>query len=57
MKLYSLKGINENYGIGIPMLKKMIRERTISVVKVGNKNFIKKEDIEEYITTNTKEKI
>ena len=55
MKLYSLKGIHETYGISVPMLKKLIYNKQIAVTKVGNKNFIMDDTIEEYITKNTKE--
>jgi len=55
MKLYSLKGIYETYGISVPMLKKLIYNKQIAVTKVGNKNFIMDDTIEEYITKNTKE--
>ncbi len=55
MKLYSLKGINEEYGITISMLKKLIATHKLTVVKIGNKNFIKESDIEDYIHKNTKE--
>ncbi len=54
MKLYSLKGINETYGITISMLKKLISTDKITVVKIGNKNFIKESDIEDYIERNTR---
>ncbi len=54
MKLYSLKGINETYGITISMLKKLISTNQITVVKIGNKNFIKESDLEDYIERNTR---
>ena len=55
MKLYSLKGIYETYGISVPMLKKLISNKQITVTKVGNKNFILDDTIHEYINKNTKE--
>ena len=55
MKMYSLKDINSKYGISIPMLKKMVANRMITVVKIGTKNFIKESDIEQYIDANTRE--
>ena len=55
MKMYSLKDINNKYGISIPMLKKMVANRMITVVKIGTKNFIKEADIEQYIEANTRE--
>ena len=55
MKMYSLKDINNKYGISIPMLKKMVANRMITVVKIGTKNFIKESDIEQYIDANTRE--
>ena len=54
MKLYSLKGINANYGITISMLKKLIVQGNLTVVKIGTKNFIKESDIEDYIDKNTR---
>ena len=51
--MHSIKGIHENYGISISMLKKLITNKTITVVKIGTKNFIKEEDIENYIDMNT----
>ena len=53
--MYSLKDINNKYGISIPMLKKMVANRMITVVKIGTKNFIKESDIEQYIEANTRE--
>ena len=53
MKMYSLRGINEKYGISIPMLKKLVQNKDITVVKIGAKNFIKEEDIENYIEERT----
>ena len=53
MKMYSLRGCNERYGITISMLKKLIVNKEITVVKIGTKNFIKEEDIEDYITKRT----
>jgi predicted site-specific integrase-resolvase len=55
MKLYPLKGVHEEYGISISMLKKLIIQGKLTVVKVGAKNFIKEQDIEDYIDRNTKE--
>ena len=55
MKMYSLKGINERYGITISMLKKLISNGKLTVVKIGNKNFVKESDIENYINVNTTE--
>ena len=54
MKMYSLRGVNEKYGITISMLKKLIANKMITVVKIGAKNFIKEQDIEDYIETNTR---
>ena len=56
MKLYSLKGANEEYGITVAMLRKMIKNRDLSVTKIGNKNYIKRDDIEAYILDHTTEK-
>ena len=53
MKMYSLRGINDRYGITISMLKKLIANKQISVTKIGAKNFIKEEDIERYIEDRT----
>ena len=53
MKLHSLKDIATRYGISIPMLKKLISQNKITRVKVGAKNFISEEAIEDYINTNT----
>ena len=55
MKMYSLKGVNEKYGITVSMLKKLIANGKITVVKIGAKNFIKEQDIEKYIDDNTRE--
>ena len=52
--MYSLRGVNEKYGITISMLKKLIANKMITVVKIGAKNFIKEQDIEDYIETNTR---
>ena len=52
-KLYSLKEVSETYGIGLSMLQKMVLNKQITRVKVGNKNFISKDVIEKYITDNT----
>lgn len=51
--LYSLKEIEERYGIKVSMLKKLISNKEITVVKVGVKNFIRETDIEEYILSHT----
>lgn len=51
--MYSLRGVNDKYGISIPMLKKLVANEEITVVKVGNKNFIKEEDIHQYIDERT----
>ena len=53
MKLHSLKGIYEIYGISVPMLKKLVYAKQIEVVKVGSKNFIDEDTIEQYIKDNT----
>ena len=53
MKMYSLKGIYVEYGITVPMLKKLIADKKLTRVKVGAKNFIRKDDIEAYIERNT----
>ena len=54
MKMYSLKQIHEKYGITVSMLKKLIQNKQITVVKIGAKNFIKEIDIEAYIDGNTR---
>lgn len=53
MKLYSLKQIAETYGISVAMLKKLIANKQLTRVKVGNKNFISQDIIEAYILSNT----
>ncbi len=53
MKLNSLKGTFEKYGISVPMLHKLIQHNQITRVKVGNKNFISEDVIEKYIADNT----
>ena len=53
MKLFSLKDISNRYGITIAMLKKLIQHNQITRVKVGNKNFISEDVMEEYIASNT----
>ena len=53
MKLYSLKDIAQRYGVTVAMLKKLIQHNQITRVKVGNKNFISEDVIEDYIASNT----
>lgn len=53
MKLHSLKDIADKYGITVAMLKKLIQHNQITRVKVGNKNFISEDVMEEYIASNT----
>ena len=53
MKLYSLKDIAQRYGVTVAMLKKLIQHNQITRVKVGNKNFISEDVMEEYIASNT----
>ena len=53
MRLNSLRGTSEKYGISLPMLKKLVFNKEITVVKIGAKNFIKEEDIEAYIDERT----
>ena len=57
MKLHSLKGIAEKYGISVPMLKKLIQDNQLTRVKVGAKNFISENVIEAYIKLNTVEAV
>ncbi len=52
-KLLSLNDVEEQFGIGVPMLKKLIMNKEITVVKVGVKNFIKYADVIEYIDSRT----
>lgn len=52
-KLYSIKQSSEITGISIPMLKKLIFNKQITVVKIGWKNFIKESTLQEYIDKNT----
>lgn len=51
--LLSLKEIETEYGIKVSMLKKLIGNHEITVVKVGVKNFVRRLDIEDYIDRNT----
>ena len=53
MKMHPLKGIFEKYGITVSMQKKLIKDGKLSVVKVGNKNFITEKEIERFIEENT----
>ena len=53
MKMYSLRGVHEKYGITVSMLKKLIANKEITRVKIGAKNFIREDDIEAYIEKNT----
>ena len=53
MKMYSLKGVHDKYGITVSMLKKLIANGKITRVKIGAKNFIREDDIEAYIEKNT----
>ena len=52
-KLHSFKDVHKQWGITIPMLKKLHQQRTIEVVKIGAKNFISEQTIENYIKANT----
>lgn len=52
-KLHSLKEISVRWGISVPMLKKLLSNGDISVVKIGVKNFIRESVIEKYIADNT----
>ena len=53
MKLNSLKDTSSKYGISLSMLKKLVFNKDIDVVKIGTKNFIKEADIEAYIENRT----
>lgn len=53
MKMYSLRGISEKYGIGLPMLKKMVANKDLEVIKIGAKNFVREKEIENYIERRT----
>lgn len=52
-RLYSLLEIEQNRGIKVSTLKKLIYNGEISVVKVGNKNFVLESTIKEFIWRNT----
>ena len=52
-KLLSLNDVEEQFGIGVSMLKKLIINKEVTVVKVGVKNFIKYMDVVSYIDERT----
>ena len=52
-KLLNLCEVEQEFGIGISMLKKLIMNREIAVVKVGAKNHIKFSDVVSYIDSRT----
>lgn len=52
-RLLNLNEVDEIFGIGVSMLKKLISEKQITVVKVGAKNHIKYSDIVAYIDSRT----
>ena len=51
--LFSIKEIDEMNLIKSDMLKKIIYNREIEVVKIGKKNFISKIDLVAYLEANT----
>jgi len=53
MVLLSIKDIDELNIIKKDMLKKLIYNREIEVVKIGNKNFISRQALIEYLKKNT----
>ncbi len=52
-KLLSLNDVEQQFGIGVSMLKKLIINKEITVVKVGAKNHIKHSDVISYIDERT----
>lgn len=52
-KMYSIKSSSIETGISIAMIKKLIANKELSVVKVGNKNFIKESTLINYLNTRT----
>lgn len=52
-KIHSLKAVHEKFGISVPMLKKLILNGKIERVKIGVKNYISEEVVENYIADNT----
>ncbi len=52
-KVLNLKDIQEEFGISISMLKKLIINKEINVVKIGAKNHIKVCDLLAYIDERT----
>ena len=51
--LFSIKQINEMNLIKSDMLKKLIYNRAIEVVKIGTKNFISRTALIEFLEANT----
>lgn len=51
--LFSIKEIDEMNLIKSDMLKKIIYNREIEVVKIGKKNFISRSALIDYLTKNT----
>jgi hypothetical protein len=51
--LFSIKQINDMNLIKSDMLKKLIYQRAIEVVKIGNKNFISKTVLIKFLEANT----
>ena len=52
-KLLSFNDVEEQFGIGVSMLKKLLINKEITVVKVGAKNFMKYVDVMGYIDERT----
>ncbi len=52
-KLLSFNDVEEQFGIGVSMLKKLLINKEITVVKVGAKNFMKYVDVMSYIDERT----
>ena len=53
MKMYSISGVHEKYGLTISMIRKLIYTKQWTTTKIGNKNFLKEDMIERYIDRNT----
>lgn len=51
--LFSIKEINDLGIIKSDMCKKLIYNREIEVIKLGNKNFISRAELIRYLQTNT----